>query len=104
VSHQLLAEGMLLEVLIHHDISTCNIVQAGAAASSMYHKHSCVPPVICTLLVVFRWLGEWLLARVPADGEGAESSPPAPTRSFEELSRQEKVGLAFRYLDRDSSG
>lgn len=54
-----------------------------------------------SLYLCLRWLGEWLLARLPAE-PGAGGGPPA--RSFEELSRVEKMEVAFSHLDRDLSG
>uniref|UniRef100_A0A7S3VP16 Calmodulin n=1 Tax=Dunaliella tertiolecta TaxID=3047 RepID=A0A7S3VP16_DUNTE len=64
-----------------------------------------------------RWLGTWMLERSTNGPYGNNSSNPKhgaveewlstninPMRTFAELSRHDKVALAFRHLDRDCSG
>eukprot|EP00983_Pelagomonas_calceolata_P051971 1142642-Pelagomonas_calceolata.AAC.15 len=63
------------------------------------------------------WLGTWMLERSTNGPYGNNSSNPKhgaveewlstninPMRTFAELSRHDKVALAFRHLDRDCSG
>lgn len=91
------------------------------SVSCVYVLCVCVntQPSLCPWLNgLGRWLGTWMLERANeggAQGEGAGSGKYGaveawlstninPHRTFAEMSRHDKVALAFQHLDRDRSG
>lgn len=83
------------------------------------HKLACLFAYRYVLATVHRWLGTWMLEQAAQGPDGMNGASKGnkhtavedwlstninPLRTFAEMSRHDKVALAFRHLDRDCSG